>query len=60
MTALLSPIGKVLYLDTASVQKIRGSLAKVRVKIDLTKERPPHVWMRFDKEDITLGRWQAI
>lgn len=60
VSALLSPIGKVLYLDNASIQKTRGSLAKVRVQVDLTKERPPHVWMGFDEEDITLGRWQAI
>lgn len=54
VSALLSPIGKVLYLDSASIHKTRGSLAKVSV------ERPPHVWMGFDKEDITIGRWQPI
>uniref|UniRef100_M1DMP2 DUF4283 domain-containing protein n=1 Tax=Solanum tuberosum TaxID=4113 RepID=M1DMP2_SOLTU len=45
LVALLNPIGNVLYLDTASIQKTRGSLAKVKVYIDLTKERPPHVWI---------------
>lgn len=60
VTALLSPIGKVMYLDAASIQKTRGSLAKVRVQMDLTKTRPPHVWMGFDEEDITVGRWKAI
>lgn len=40
---LLSPIGNALYLDTASIQKTRGSLAKVRLQIDHTKDRPPHV-----------------
>lgn len=38
VTTLLSPIEKVLYLNTASIQKTRGSLAKVRVQMDLTKE----------------------
>lgn len=60
VSALLSPIRKVLYLDTASTQKTRGSLSKVKVQIHLTKERPPHVWMDFDEEDITVGRWQEI
>lgn len=60
VTTLLSPIGKVLYLDTTSIQKNRGSLAKVRVQVDLTRERPPHVWMGLDEEDITIGWWQAI
>ncbi|KAG5631527.1 hypothetical protein H5410_003244 [Solanum commersonii] len=60
VSAILSPIGKVLYLDSASVQKTRGSLAKVRIQMNLTKERPPHVWMGFNEEDLTKGRWQAI
>lgn len=60
MAALLSPIGKVLYLDAASVQKTRGSVAKVRLQVDLAKPRPPHVWMGFDEEDLTIGRWQTI
>ncbi|KAH0655755.1 hypothetical protein KY285_030637 [Solanum tuberosum] len=60
LVALLNPIGNVLYLDTASIQKTRGSLAKVKVYIDLTKERPPHVWIGFDEEDLNIRRWQAI
>lgn len=61
VTALLSPIGKVMYLDPPSIQKIRRSLAKVRVQLqlDLTKERPLHVWMSFDEEYITLRIWKA-
>lgn len=35
--AFRSPIGKLLYLDVASVQKNRGSIAKVRLQVDLTK-----------------------
>ncbi|KAG5615511.1 hypothetical protein H5410_015335 [Solanum commersonii] len=59
-SALLSPIGKVLYLDTASIQKTRGSVARVKVQIDLTKERPPHVWMGLNEEDLNIGRWQTV
>ncbi|KAG5614475.1 hypothetical protein H5410_014299 [Solanum commersonii] len=60
LSALLSPIGKVLYLDTASIQKTRGSVARVKVQIDLTKERPPHVWMWLNEEDLNIGRWETI
>lgn len=28
--------------------------------MDLIEERPPHVWIGYDDEDITIGRWQAI
>ncbi|KAK4706318.1 hypothetical protein R3W88_034127 [Solanum pinnatisectum] len=60
LTPLLSPIGKALYLDSATMQKTRGSVAKVRVQIDITKERPQHVWMGFSEKDPTLGKWQII
>ncbi|KAG5631442.1 hypothetical protein H5410_003159 [Solanum commersonii] len=43
-----------------NVQKTRGSVAKVRVQIDLTKERPQHVWLGFSKKDPNLGKWQII
>ena len=60
ITSLLSPIGRVLYLDSASINKTRGSQARVKVQVDLTKERPPHIWMGYIGEDITDGRWQKI
>lgn len=60
ISALLSPVGKTLYLDTASIQKTRGSMAKVRLQINLTDELPPHIWIGFDKNDLTVGKWQAI
>lgn len=60
LTVLLSPVGKALYLDAASTQKTRGSIAKVRVQIDLTRERPQHVWLGFDEDDMTQGKWQVI
>lgn len=56
LSTLLLPIGKALYLDTSSIQKIRGSTAKVRVQIDITKERPQHVWLGFDENDISVGK----
>ncbi|WMV32820.1 hypothetical protein MTR67_026205 [Solanum verrucosum] len=60
LTPLLSPIGKALYLDSATMQKTRGSVAKVRVQIDITKERPQHVWLGFSEKDPSLGKWQII
>ncbi|KAH0684450.1 hypothetical protein KY289_022202 [Solanum tuberosum] len=60
LTAILSYIGKVLYLDSPSSQKTRGSMARVKVQVDLTKERPPHVWVGFKNSDPNKGRWQKI
>uniref|UniRef100_M1DPZ0 LINE-type retrotransposon LIb DNA, complete sequence, Insertion at the S14 site n=1 Tax=Solanum tuberosum TaxID=4113 RepID=M1DPZ0_SOLTU len=60
ITPLLSPIGKVLYLDTTSIKRTRASMAKVKVQVDLTKARPRHVWIGLDEEDLTIGRWQTI
>ena len=57
---LLSPIGRVLYLDSASINKTRGSQARVKVQVDLTKERSSHIWMGYIGEYITNGRWQKI
>ncbi|KAH0667851.1 hypothetical protein KY290_027474 [Solanum tuberosum] len=60
VSGLLSPIGKVLYLDSASIKKTRGSRARVKVQVDLTEKRPPYIWMGYVGEDITDGRWQKI
>ncbi|KAK4716316.1 hypothetical protein R3W88_014654 [Solanum pinnatisectum] len=60
LTPLLSPIGKALYLDFATMQKTRGSVAKERVQIDLTKKRHQYVWMGFSENDPTIGKWQII
>lgn len=57
---MLSFIGKTLYLDIASIQKTRESVAKVRLQMDITKEKPPHIWMGTDESDFNIGRWQAI
>ncbi|KAH0756594.1 hypothetical protein KY290_026864 [Solanum tuberosum] len=60
LTPVLSPIGKALYLDSTTMQKTRESVAKVRVQIDITKERPQHVWLGFSEKDPNLGKWQII
>ncbi|KAG5571345.1 hypothetical protein H5410_061111 [Solanum commersonii] len=59
LTALLAPIGNALYLDSSSLQKTRGSVAKVRVQIVLTKERPQHLWLGFSEKDPPKGKWQC-
>ncbi|KAG5595254.1 hypothetical protein H5410_036486 [Solanum commersonii] len=35
-------------------------MAKVKVQVDPTKDRPRHVWIGLDDEDLTIGRWQPI
>ncbi|KAG5606144.1 hypothetical protein H5410_027636 [Solanum commersonii] len=60
ITPLLSPIGKVLYLNTTSIKRTIASMANVKVQVDLTKARPRHVWIGLDEEDLTIGRWQTI
>lgn len=50
LSALLAPICKALYLDSTSIQKkTRGSVSKARVQMDITKERPQHVWLGLMK-----------
>ncbi|WMV50072.1 hypothetical protein MTR67_043457 [Solanum verrucosum] len=51
---------QALYLDSATMQKTRGSVANMRVQIDITKERPQHVWLGFSEKDLSLGKWQII
>jgi len=40
--------------------KTRGTIAKVKVQIELSKERHPHVWMGIDEKDLNMGTWQDI
>ncbi|PHT48642.1 Peptidyl-prolyl cis-trans isomerase FKBP53 [Capsicum baccatum] len=35
----------VLFLDLATYKKTRGSVAKIKIQIDLTQKRPQQVWM---------------
>lgn len=50
----------MLYLNSASINKTRGSQARVKIQLDLTKYRPPHILMGYILKDITDGRWQKI
>ncbi|KAG5606132.1 hypothetical protein H5410_027624 [Solanum commersonii] len=59
-TSLLSPIGKVLYLDSVSIKKTRGSQTRVKVQVGLSQERPPHVRMGYIGEDITDGSSEEL
>jgi len=60
LSVLLSPIGKVLHLDLASMQKTRGSVAKVKMQVDLTQLRPHHVWLGFDEDQDVNGDGQWL
>ncbi|KAH0672721.1 hypothetical protein KY284_023808 [Solanum tuberosum] len=60
LSTLLESIGKVLYLDSPTSQRTRGSMAMVRVQVDLTKARPPHIWMGLKNSDPNKGKWQKI
>ncbi|KAG5613682.1 hypothetical protein H5410_013506 [Solanum commersonii] len=60
LKTILSSNGKVLYLDSPTSQKTRGSMARVKIQIDLTKPRPPHVWVGFKNSDPNKGRWQKV
>ncbi|KAH0709369.1 hypothetical protein KY284_010796 [Solanum tuberosum] len=60
LTTMLSSIGKVLFLDSPTAQNTRGSMARVKIQIDLTKPRPPHVWVGFKNSDPNKGRWQKV
>ncbi|OIT07896.1 hypothetical protein A4A49_43572 [Nicotiana attenuata] len=60
LSPLLSPIGKALFLDLASFQKTRGSVVKVKIQIDLTKERPTHVWLGYDEDQDVNGDGQWL
>ncbi|OIT33273.1 hypothetical protein A4A49_24576 [Nicotiana attenuata] len=55
LTPLLSHVGKALFLDLASFQKTRESVAKVKMQIDLTKDRPHHVWLGYDDNQNEMG-----
>lgn len=56
ISALLAPMGKI-FLDATFIQKTRGSVAKVRIQTNVTKDRPSHIWMGIDKSDFIIWRW---
>ena len=59
-TTILESLGKVLYLDSPSSQRTRGSTIRVKVQVDLTKERLEHVWLGFKNYDPNKGRWLKV
>ncbi|XP_025888843.1 uncharacterized protein [Solanum lycopersicum] len=60
LTTILESIGKVLYLDSPTSQKTRGSTTRVKFQVDLTKKRPEHVWLGFKNSDPNKGRWLKV
>lgn len=59
VVAVLAPLSKVLYLDTASIQKTRGSVAKQKFRLTSLRKDPlmfGWAWMKriLLKEDGTL------
>lgn len=60
LTDMLAPICKVLYLDNATVNKTRGRMARVRIQLDLTKDRPKHVCLCYDEENLSKGKLKSI
>ncbi|OIT36371.1 hypothetical protein A4A49_01970 [Nicotiana attenuata] len=60
LSPLLSPVVKALFLDLASFQKTRGSVVKVKMQVDLTKDRPSHVWLGYDEDQDVNGDGQWL
>lgn len=49
--------GLPLRLDEATTQLKRRSIARIQVKIDVVKERPPKIWIKMGTQE---GFWQKI
>lgn len=60
LTTILESTGKVLFLDSQTSQRIRGSTTRVKVQVDYTKARPTHVWMGFKNSNPKKGRWLKV
>ncbi|KAH0734697.1 hypothetical protein KY285_010404 [Solanum tuberosum] len=59
VTALLKPIGKVLYLDTTSIQKTRGGVAKHQrhpIHISTIKKRDEDYKIRKELENEKISK----
>ncbi|MCD7449767.1 hypothetical protein HAX54_001336 [Datura stramonium] len=52
----LDSMGPLFTLDKAINSKMRGSVAKAKVEIDLTKEKPAQIWIGYDED----GYWQDV
>ncbi|TMW98177.1 hypothetical protein EJD97_004399, partial [Solanum chilense] len=60
LSTILESIGKVLLLDSPTSQRIWGSTTRVKVQVDLTEERPSHVWLGFKNSNPNKGRWLKV
>ena len=60
LSTILESIGKVMFLDSPTSQRTRGSTTRVKVQVDLTKERPSHVWLGFKHSNPNKGRWLKV
>lgn len=47
-------------MDTTSMKRARAGMAKVKMKIDLTKSRPRLVWIGPNNDDDTIGVWLPV
>lgn len=57
---LLYPIVKALFLDLLAYIKTRESVFKVKIFLDLTKDRSLHVWIGYIEHENGEGMWQNI
>nr|XP_027093796.1 uncharacterized protein LOC113714202 [Coffea arabica] len=55
--SILSPIGRPLFLDSATTAGTRPSVVRVCVEIDVAKIVVPRIWVAVEGE---LGFWQRI
>ncbi|OIT22008.1 hypothetical protein A4A49_34198 [Nicotiana attenuata] len=62
LSVLLSPIGKILHLDLASMRKTGGSVENVKMQVDLTKDKTHHMWLGFDDDQDVNGdgQWPEV
>lgn len=60
LTTILKSIGKVIFHDSQTSLRTRGSTTRVNVQVDLTCARPSHVLMGFKNYDPKKGRWLKV
>ena len=60
LTPWMGSVGKVLYLDTASIKRFRTRMGKVKIQIDLTNPRLRHISIGLDPKDDTIRFLQPV
>ncbi|XP_071928030.1 uncharacterized protein [Coffea arabica] len=55
--SILSPVGRPLFLDSATAAGTRPSVARVCLEIDVSKQVVPRIWVAVEGES---GFWQKI